>query len=303
MPPVWDPDFRPGFYARWGRESAVICARARRVAYPEFRQLLSIKAARGGVEDYFLDGRRMAVDDDTFAIINAGRSYASRISALVPVHSFSVFFETHLLEQVAHSMRRSADELLEDPQGEYGRPIEFDERLHEHDQRVTPVLRRIWAAVNAGADDEGWLAEQLHVLLAKMIGLHDSRAQVELAIDAGKASTRRELLSRLGRGVDYIHAHYRDPIRLRDIAAAAHVSPFHFLRTFKAVHRITPNMYLNRKRAAAAVRLLRESDWNMTVIAEHVGFGSRTSLFRHLRSEYGIEPRELRAHRRPSAAN
>ena len=294
MPAVWDPTFRLRFYQRWGRESAVISARARRAEYPEFQQLLSIKAAFGGTEDYFIDGRRVSVDDDTFAIINAGRSYGSRINALRPVHSFSVFFEPRLLEQVSHSLRGTTAELLDNPAAVPDGAIEFDERLYEHDRVVSPVLRQIWSAVNAGADDEGWLEEQLLMLLSRMIRLHDQQLQVESAIAASKPATRRELLSRLGRGVDFIHARFRDPIQLRDIAAAAHLSPFHFLRTFKSVYRITPNLYLNRKRATAALRLLQQSDWSMTMIAEHVGFGSRTSLFRHLRAEYGVEPRDLR---------
>ena len=45
MPAVWEPSFRPRFYATWGRESAVIYARARRAEYQEYEQLLSIKAA------------------------------------------------------------------------------------------------------------------------------------------------------------------------------------------------------------------------------------------------------------------
>ena len=69
MPAVWEPKFRSTFYERWGRESAVISARARRAEYPEFRQLLSIKAAIGGREDYFIDGRQISVDDDTFATL------------------------------------------------------------------------------------------------------------------------------------------------------------------------------------------------------------------------------------------
>ena len=128
MPAVWDTGFREQFYARWGHESAVISARARRVEYPEFRQLLSIKAAFGGVEDYFLDGHRVSVDDDTFAIINAGRSYGSRIESLCPVHSFSVFFETRLVEQVWRTLAASTAGLLDDPLGPPCGSIEFADR-------------------------------------------------------------------------------------------------------------------------------------------------------------------------------
>ena len=105
----------------------------------------------------FIDGRRVCVDDDTFAIINAGRSYGSRINALRPVHSFSVFFEPRLLGQVSHALRGTTAELLDSPAAVPDGAIEFDERLYEHDLIVSPVLRQIWSAVNAGADDEGWL--------------------------------------------------------------------------------------------------------------------------------------------------
>jgi AraC family transcriptional regulator of arabinose operon len=64
---------------------------------------------------------------------------------------------------------------------------------------------------------------------------------------------------------------------------------------FKTVYRVSPSEYLGRKRAAAALRLLQDSDWSMNEIAEHVGFGSRTSLYRHLRKRYGVLPREMRS--------
>jgi len=284
MPAIWNPAFRSRFYDRWGRESAVICARARRAEYPEFRQLLSIKAAFGGVEDYFLDGRRIAVDDDTFAIFNAGRSYASRIDALAPVHSFSVFFEAGMVEQVRRTMSATTTQLLADPAGAGAGAPEFAERVYEHDQLVSPALRHIRDAVAAGVDDEAWLEEQLQLLLERMLRLHDRQLRGAAALSASKPATRAELWCRLGRGVDFMHAHFSEPLRLRDIAAAAQLSPFHFLRTFRAAYGITPNCYLNRKRAAAARRLLQSSDWNMTTVALQVGFGSRSNLYRHLRA-------------------
>lgn len=295
MPATWDPAFRPQFYARWGLESAVISARARRVEYPQFQQLLSIKAAFGGAEDYFLDGHRVSVDDDTFAIINAGRSYGSRIESLWPVNSFSIFFENRQLELVWRSLAASTAAQLDDPAGGRTGPGEFAERLYEHDRLVSPVLRHIRGAVDAGLDDDNWLEEQLLFLLARMMKLKHRQLQVASAIPSSKPATRRELLRRLGLGVDFIHARYRDPIALGDIAAAARLSPFHFLRTFKAVYRLTPCTYLNRKRTAAALRLLQQSNWTMTAIAEQVGFGSRTSLFRQLRAEYAVKPQCLRS--------
>ncbi len=287
MPPIWDPGFRPGFYARWGYENAVISAKTRRAEYPEYHQLLSVKMIHNGSEDYFIDGRRVAVDDDTFLILNAGRRYASRIDGLKPAHSFSIFFRPGLAEEVLDSMLRPSEALLSNPESSSLPRVEFDEQLREHDGSVTPVLRFIQGVVDSGTADPLWLEEQLRFLMARMLAQEQQRARVQERVPSAKATTRHELHRRLRRGVTYIHTHYREAIALRQMAAAAHMSPFHFLRTFRAVYGITPSVYLNRKRTEAAVRLIRESGWPLTEVAEHVGFGSRTTLYRQLRAHGG----------------
>ena len=266
MPPLWDLAFRARFYNHWGRESAVISATTRRAEYPDYTQLLSIKMMTGGSEDYFVDGRRICVDDDTYLILNAGRRYASRIDAMHRAHSFSVFFRPGLAEEVQDSLLRPTEALLVDPAGDRRDSIEFDERLREHDRTVTPVLRHIRQAVDAGAGEDGWVEEQLHFLLGRMLRLERRQRRARELIPSTKPATRRE------------------PIGLQDVARAAHLSPFHFLRTFKALHGVTPSTYLNRKRTGAALRLISEAKWTLTEIAELVGFGSRTTLFRQLRA-------------------
>jgi AraC-like DNA-binding protein len=42
------------------------------------------------------------------------------------------------------------------------------------------------------------------------------------------------------------------------------------------------------------LELLRKSSWTMAVIAEEVGFGTRSSLCRRIKAEFGVEPRNLR---------
>lgn len=294
MPATRDPVFRAWFYQRWGRESAVISARAHRAEYPEYRQLLSIKAAFGGSEEYFIDGRRLSVDDDTFAILNHDRTYGSVIESLTPVHSFSIFFDTHLVTHVNRLLVHGPEWALDESTDKRAWTTEFPEKLYAHDRQVSPVLRYIRKVVDAGMDDAGWLDEQLLFLLERMLRVRHDRLNLERTLPSTKPSTRRELLKRVEYGVDFIHARYRDPIQLGDIAAAAHMSPFHFLRTFKTVFRTTPMQLLAHKRATAAKRLLEHSDWSMSKVAAHVGLGSRTSLFRQISSAFGMSPRELR---------
>jgi AraC-like DNA-binding protein len=162
---------------------------------------------------------------------------------------------------------------------------------------VTPVLHHIRRAVDTGPVDDGWLDEQLLFLLSRMLRLQGNTQRLEAVVPSRKPATRRELMRRLSLGVDFMHSRYRDALLLKDIAAAAHLSPFHFLRVFKTVYGVSPSEYLSHKRSVAARRLLQESDWSMNEIAEHVGFGSRTSMYRHMRMHYGAEPRELRSRR------
>jgi len=288
MPAIWDPAFRQRFYHRWGRESAVISAATRRAEYPDYTQLLSVKMLSGGSESYFLDGRRIRVDDDTFLVLNAQRRYGSHIDELRPVRSFSIFFRAGMAEEVADALRRPAEALLSQPAGERGSTVEFDERLREHDRAVTPVLRHIQRTVDAGLATEPWLEEQLQLLLARLLRGEHRLLRLHELVPARRPATRRELFRRLGLGITFIHTHFREPIGLRDIADAAHLSPFHFLRAFKAVHGATPFAYLTRKRVGAALRLVRESRWRLTDVAAHVGFGCRATLYRHLRAGSGI---------------
>ena len=299
MPPVWDPSFRTHFYARWGRENAVISATARRAEYADFEQLLSIKAVFGGSEEYFVDGSRVAVDDDTFLILNAGRRYGSRIHALRPVHSFSIFFRSGLAEEVFSVLRDSTESLLDNPPGGSTVTTEFDERLREHDESITPALAAIKWAIECDAPDELRLDEQLHVLLGRMLHTEHQLRKRSDVIPSAKPATRRELHRRLGLAKTFMHTCFREAIGLREMAAAAHLSPFHFLRLFKSAYGITPSAFLNRKRTLEAQRLIRHSGWTMTEIAENVGFGSRTSLFRNLKAHGAVAPSETR--QEPSA--
>jgi len=86
---------------------------------------------------------------------------------------------------------------------------------------------------------------------------------------------------RVLRARDAIHARYAAPLRLDDLAHEAALSPFHFLRTFRAAFGETPHQYLTRVRIEAAKRLLL-ADAPVTDVCFDVGFqslGSFSALF------------------------
>ncbi len=86
---------------------------------------------------------------------------------------------------------------------------------------------------------------------------------------------------RVLRARDAMHARYAQALRLEDLAHEAALSPFHFLRMFRAAFGETPHQYLTRVRIEAAKRLLL-ADAPVTDVCFDVGFqslGSFSALF------------------------
>lgn len=281
--------FREWFYARWGRENCLILGRARHAEYARFRQRLSIKMARGGGERYFLDGRSVVVDDDSYLVLNDGRSYGSLIDTDREVESFSVFFRPGLLEEVSGAMGVAIDDIPSYAPHCAG-SVDFDEQLRPHDQTVSPVMRFIRHHILDGVDDDRWYEEQLHVLAARLLAQQHRTAQGALRLDCAKASTRQELHRRLGLAADFMQSNYERDIGLGEISAAACLSVHHFMRLFRRVYGLTPTQFLYHKRVQVALRLMQQSDLAMQDIAARVGFNSRATFYRQLKRWRGPLP-------------
>ncbi len=57
---------------------------------------------------------------------------------------------------------------------------------------------------------------------------------------------------------------YAEPLDVRAVAAVAHLSEAHFIRSFRAVFGETPHRYLQRRRVERSMFLLRETDRSVT---------------------------------------
>ena len=91
--------------------------------------------------------------------------------------------------------------------------------------------------------------------------------------------SRIEYHSRINRVMDFIDRNLEQPIELKDIAAVANFSPFHFHRIFTFLIGETPTDYIQRLRMEkAAWKLQKDPFPSITEIAYSCGFGS-TSLF------------------------
>lgn len=268
--------FRRSFYERWGHENALVCGRATQVEYDVHPQLLSIKAAWGGRERYLLPEREVAVDDDHWLLLDAGRSYGSAVRSPRPMTSFAVFLRPGLAAEVRAARRQSLDSALQAPDPRRHDGV-FSEHLRPHGGAVSQRLHALRAAAGAGECSEDWLEQQLTLLLDEL--LHDGDAPVA----AGpRRAAREELARRLHLAADFIDSHHAEPITLDDMARIACLSRYHFVRHFRERFGITPYACLLRKRARAAQRLLAAGMQDREAVALQCGFGNRFALARAL---------------------
>jgi AraC-like DNA-binding protein len=111
-----------------------------------------------------------------------------------------------------------------------------------------------------------------------------------------------DLNRRMLRARDAMDRAYAEPLDVRTVAAVAHVSEAHFIRTFRAVFGETPHRYLQRRRVERSMFLLRETDRSVTDICLDVGFNSLGTFSRMFREIVGETPSGYRRGHGPIVA-
>src|SRR3954447_20632213 len=111
-----------------------------------------------------------------------------------------------------------------------------------------------------------------------------------------------DLNRRLLRARDAMDRAYPQPLNVRAVAAVAHVSEAHFIRSFRAVFGETPHRYLQRRRVERSMFLLRETERSVTDVCFDVGFSSPGTFSRTFRQIVGETPSRYRTRHGPVVA-
>lgn len=103
-----------------------------------------------------------------------------------------------------------------------------------------------------------------------------------------------KVYQRISHITHFINHHYDQRLTLEELAVRFHVSPSHLSRTFKESTGFTLIEYVNHVRIKQACHLLKESNWQVSAIAESVGFGNSTHFGRTFKSIIGLSPLKFR---------
>ena len=164
--------------------------------------------------------------------------------------------------------------------------IEFKPRLFFFDRDIWETAFKLKMQIEVPTSS-GY-AEALGLVLAhELVRLHKG-ASAARVLRGGLAGWQKKRVS------DYIEDHLDDELPLRELAAVARLSTYHFARAFKQSFGVPPHRYHMSRRMERAKALLDVPARTVTDVGLMLGFTETSSFTSAFRRSVGITPSDYR---------
>jgi AraC family transcriptional regulator len=207
-----------------------------------------------------------------FAILPAGRK--SRWHGLAPAH-LDIRFDPGKMDETAAELRKAGE-----------RRFEFVNVPRMRD----PIVEHIGAIFRAELNLAPHPAQDILIeSMAVALCAHVLRRYTNLA-GIEDRSTASVDFAAVGRAIAYVEDNPDRAISLRELAAAAGLSRFHFSRQFKRQLGLSPARYVERARIEQAKALIVDARMSLADVAQAVGFADQSHFARRFRLHEGRTP-------------
>jgi AraC family transcriptional regulator len=164
-----------------------------------------------------------------------------------------------------------------------------------HDPFIEQIGRAVRAELIEPGPFGGLLVETLSSALSVyLLQNYSTVAPAAATLPVAKGGLDRR---RLARVIDFIEDNLGREISLEQLAAVACLSPFHFVRSFRAAMGRTPHRFLMDRRIARAQALLHVADLPLSQVAEICGFASQAHFTSAFKRVTGTTPGAYRVSR------
>jgi len=103
-----------------------------------------------------------------------------------------------------------------------------------------------------------------------------------------------QIQNEIERATHYFKEHYHEPISIEDYAESRHMSLSWFIRNFKQIVKMTPLQFITNLRITNAKSLLESTSYNITEIAQTVGYDNPLYFSRQFKKYTGVSPKEYK---------
>lgn len=97
----------------------------------------------------------------------------------------------------------------------------------------------------------------------------------------------------------YLDEHFKENIRLDQLAEIFHISKYHLSHAFQREFNISPQQYCLNRRVEESCFLLTQTNHSIAVIAETLGFSSQSHFSQVFRRREGLSPLQYRHLHKP----
>lgn len=161
--------------------------------------------------------------------------------------------------------------------------VSNNRRLAERVRNVIEIMRRM---------NEFYMEEAESILCALLIDIARMNTEPEVYDQAEESPQTSSAI--VSEALNYIGAHYGEPIRVQELAAYSHISETHFRRVFTSQMKMSPLEYINLVRIRSACEYLKKTDESVAMIAAKCGFTTNSTFNRNFKNVMGVTPVEWR---------
>ena len=161
----------------------------------------------------------------------------------------------------------------------------FNEFIEE---RMTETRRGSKFRMELNADEEGMIGEMLiNYFMILLISLH------RIALQKPRKKNLQNM-NDMEQAAQYFRMHYNKPISIEDYAVSHNMSISWFIQNFRQYANTTPAQYVQSLRLTNAKMLLETTNYNITEIANLVGYENPLYFSRFFRKQCGMSPSQFR---------
>lgn len=248
-------------------------------------QIVGVAMAGSYASEVFYNGswRRGVYHPGALCVHRPGDSHRYRFPAPEPAQAN---FRTAMLYLPHAQMTAAAEHLRRIGQRSIAPSLNT---AVDRDPAIAQMTSALLQAMTEKVDDlyaetsAAWLAVHLVTRYGTRSGIGDSRSPGVIS-DA-----------RVARVIEFMSAHFDQPLTLDQLAAEACVSKFHFTRLFRSKVGQSPLGFLTDLRLEAARRMLVTSDLSVAAVGEACGYRAPSHFSAAFTARYGLTPTAFRA--------